>query len=118
MAESTIGPSSVSIGFRPISIGNSLPSFFRPYRSRPAPMGRDTGLVKNEPRKSGWCCRKRSGTSISMGWSEHLLAVIAEHPLGLRVDHLDHAHGVDHHHGVGRRLHHLPESLLQPLARG
>ena len=53
MAESTIGPSSVSIGFKPISIGNSLPSFFRPYRSRPAPIGREIGLPKNEPRRFG-----------------------------------------------------------------
>ncbi len=68
MADSTIGPSSVSIGLRPISIGNSLPSFFSPYRSRPTPMGRDTGAEKNEPRSPGWLCRKRSGTSISMDW--------------------------------------------------
>ena len=54
IADSTIVPSSVSIGFRPISTGNSLPSFFRPYRSRPAPIGRDCGSWKNEPRRSGW----------------------------------------------------------------
>ena len=30
IADSTIGPSSVSTGFNPISIGNSLPSFLRP----------------------------------------------------------------------------------------
>ena len=118
MAESTIGPSSVSMGLRPISMGNSLPSFFRPYRSRPAPIGRDTGSSKNEPRSFGWCLRKRSGTSISIGLAQHLLAVVAEHALRLRVDHLDLAVGVDHDHGVGGGLDHLPEALFQALARG
>src|SRR5215475_15691686 len=40
MAASTRSPSAVLIGFRPISIGTSLPSLRRPKRSRPAPIGR------------------------------------------------------------------------------
>ena len=64
-------------GFSPISIGNSLPSFFNPKRSRPAPIGRDSGRWKNEVRRSGWWPRNRSGTiisidcpSISARWSQ------------------------------------------------
>ena len=53
MAESTIGPSSVSIGFRPISTGNSLPSLLQAVKIAPAPIGREAGSPKNEPRRSG-----------------------------------------------------------------
>ena len=90
MAESTIGPSSVSIGFSPISIGNSLPSFFRPYRSRPAPIGRDAGSVKERSAQLRMVARGSArGTSISIGWPSISVAREAEHPLGLGVDHLD-----------------------------
>ena len=34
----------------------------------PAPIGRALGSEKNEPRRSGWWPRNRSGTSISTGW--------------------------------------------------
>src|SRR4249919_3759868 len=42
---------------------------------------------------------------------------IAEHPLGLRVDHLDEAGRSDHHNRVWRRLHHKAEALLAFLER-
>ena len=50
--------------------------------------------------------------------AQHFLARVAEHAFGLRIDHLDLARAADHDHRVGRRLHDLPEALLQPLARG
>ncbi len=89
MAESTMVPSSVSMGFKPISIGNSLPSFFRPYRSRPAPMGRETGFVKKEPRSPGWCVPESLRHQHFDRLAQHLLALVAEHPFSLRVDHFD-----------------------------
>ena len=52
------------------------------------------------------------------GLTEHLVALVAEHLLRLRIDHLDVAHLVDHHHGVGRRFDDLAEALFQALARG
>ena len=50
--------------------------------------------------------------------AQHLGARIAEHLLGLGIDHLDAPCGADHHHCVRRRFDHAPEALLQPLARG
>ena len=91
MADSTIVPSSVSIGFRPISIGNSLPSFFSPYRSRPAPIGRDSGWWKNDPRKLRMVAAEALGDQHLDRLAEHFRAGEAEQPLGLGVDHLDHA---------------------------
>ena len=45
---------------------------------------------------------------------QFLVRAIAEHRLGLGIDHLDDAVGVDHHHGVGRGLDHQAEALLIP----
>ena len=89
MAESTIGPSSVSIGLRPISIGNSLPSLFSPYRSRPAPIGRETGPEKNEDRKSRMVGAEARRHEQLDRLPQHVFALIAEQTFGLGVDHLD-----------------------------
>jgi hypothetical protein len=49
--------------------------------------------------------------------TEKLGAPVAEDALGLRVDHLDAARGVDHHHRIGRGLDDSPEAFRLPLAR-
>ncbi len=60
-------PSSVWSGLKPISTGNSLPSFCRPYSSRPIPIERVRGSPKYAVRCPVWARRKRSGTSVSIG---------------------------------------------------
>src|SRR3954449_4269446 len=44
--------------------------------------------------------------------SEQLRTLIAEQPLGLRIDHLDLAGRPNHHHGARRRLDDLPKALF------
>ena len=58
-------PAPLSIGFNPISTGNSAPSFLRPNRSRPAPIGRLWGSAWKVSRRAGCLGRIGAGTSIS-----------------------------------------------------
>ncbi len=44
--------------------------------------------------------------------AQHLRSRIAEHSLGLRIDHLDLTGRADHDHGARRRLDHSPEARL------
>ena len=67
IAADTSTPSSVSIGLRLISTGNSLPSLRRPKSSNPDPIGRTRGSAKNPPRWPTCRPRKRSGTNVSTG---------------------------------------------------
>ena len=52
------------------------------------------------------------------GLAQHFIALVAEHPLRLGIDHLNAPFAVDHHHCVRCRFNNLPETLLQALARG
>src|ERR671919_310031 len=183
MTDRTMTPWSVSIGLRPISTGNSLPSFLSANRSRPAPIGRDCGAKKNDrriwlpchpppkdllaspalrdsddggqdhdplvgldrieadldrklaavlaerievaasaqPARAGFGeeCLSHTGMAAAEPLRhkhihqlpQKLRARVPEHPLGLGVDHLDHASLVDHDHGIRRPFHHLAETL-------
>ena len=62
---STIGPSGVRTGPRPISTGTSEPSLRRHVSSRPTPSVRAFGSSTNRIRSVTWVDRKRSGISIS-----------------------------------------------------
>ena len=52
-------------------------------------MGRDTGSWKNEPRSVGMVAAEALRHQHLDRLAEHLVARVAEHALGLRVDHLD-----------------------------
>src|SRR5439155_422544 len=65
-----------------------------------------------------WICKERLPQPRMIGaitlrhehldwFAKQLITRIAEHPLGLRVDHLDEAGRTDHHNRVWRRLHYL-----------
>src|SRR5881394_1758180 len=79
---STKKPSSVSIGFSPISTGISTPSLRSPYSSRPAPIARVCGLAKKSVRKIG-CPAEPLRDQVLDGLAQQLLARVAEQPLGL-----------------------------------
>ena len=61
-------PSSVSIGFKPISTGISVPSLRSPKSSRPAPIARLVGDEKKWARSVGCRGWKRAGTRASIFW--------------------------------------------------
>ena len=70
MAESTIGPSSVSIGLSPISIGNSLPSLLQAVQVAAGAHGARYWVCRRMSNADpGWLCLKRGGTEISIGCS-------------------------------------------------
>ena len=44
--------------------------------------------------------------------AQHFIALVAEHPLRLSIDHLNAPFAIDHHHRVWSCLNDLPETLL------
>ena len=59
-------PSSVSIGDRLISTGNSVPSLRAPWSSMPEPIGRNRGEATNPATCWWWRGRTVFGTSMSI----------------------------------------------------
>ena len=116
MAASTNAPSSVEMGFSPISTGNSWPSLRRPKRSRPAPMERERGSAKKSQ------AVRRVGRAEALGDEkldralEELVPAVSEEALGLGIDEHDPSTVVDHDHGVRCRFDREPEALLGPFA--
>ena len=119
-------PSSVSIGFNPISTGNSLPSFLEAIKlaagaHRPGP-----GLSIKSLAQSGMMGPIPRRYEHFDGLTEEFRPRIAEHPLGLGIDHDNGARPVNHDHGARRSLDDQPEPplggnrlfrLMIPLAR-
>src|SRR5260221_14783 len=112
MALRTQAPWSVWMGFKPISTGNSLPSFRKPHRSRPAPIARARGSCMNAARFAGCAPRYLSGTRLSTP------APVPEKLLRLVVDPNDFSPRIGQDHGVRGRFHNPPEYFFGPLALG
>ena len=104
IAADTSMPSSVSIGLRLISTGNSLPSLRRPKSSSPDPIGRTRGSAKKPPRWPSVSTAKTLGHQCLDWHAQEILARELEEPLCLRVEDDDLAFAVDDDDRVGRCL--------------
>ena len=114
-----MSPSSVSIGFNPISTGNSLPSFLRPNRSRLAPIDRGRGSAKKRRAHFRMITAEPFRDEHFYRLTQKLGARIPKYPLGLSIHHDNLARPVDHHHGIRRSLDDQPKAILggYPLVR-
>src|SRR5437870_5051766 len=111
MALETSMPSSVSIGLRLISTGNSEPSLRWPYSSRPgshrahARLGEKARSVLRMPATKA--LRREDLDRLP----QQLLALVTKQLLYLRVDQDDLAGPIDDDHGVRRGLQQISELL-------
>ena len=91
MADSTIVPSSVSIGFRPISIGKLAAVLLQTEQVAAGAHRPRFGMVKERAAQLRMVAAEALGHQHLDRLAQHLGAREAEQPLGLGVDHFDHA---------------------------